>query len=199
MKRTLYGVTGIVGVALVALVIALVGGNSSSAQDKQDKYALQIPGGLSFSEIRGYEQWQVVGPSLTEAANVIRVIVANPVMIKAYEEGVPGNGKPFPDGSKIVKLEWRPKTITDPPFSAKTPDTVPGDLTEVEFIVKDSKRFSDTHGWGYAMFDYNAATGTFAPATAASKPPVKNDAKCGAACHELAGSKDYIFSAYPKR
>jgi hypothetical protein len=158
-----------------------------------------VPGGLAFSEIKGYEQWQVVGPSLTESANVIRVILANPVMIKAYEEGIPGNGKAFPDGSKIVKLEWRPKKLTDPPFSASTPDTVPGDLTEVEFIVKDSKRFSDTHGWGYAMFDYNAASGTFGPATSASKPPQGHDAKCGAACHTLAASKDYIFTAYPKR
>jgi hypothetical protein len=126
-----------VGAAMiVVLLLAVLGGGSSSAQDKQDKYTLQVPGGLSFSQIKGYEQWQVVGPSLTEAANVIRVILANPVMIKAYQEGIPGNGKPFPDGSKIVKIEWRPKKLTDPPFSASTPDTVPGDLTEVEFIVK---------------------------------------------------------------
>jgi hypothetical protein len=177
---------------LVALVLA--------AQDKsQDRYTLKIPGGLAFSEVRGYEDWQVVAPTLTDAQNVIRVIVANPVMIKAYREGIPGNGKPFPDGSKIVKLEWKPKKLTSPPFSASTPDTVPGDLTEVEFIVKDSKRFSDTHGWGYAMFDYNAASGTFAPATSASKPPVNNDAKCGAACHQLAASKDFIFTDYPRR
>ena len=194
MKTTLYGVG-----AIAALVLAVPGGRSSSAQDKQDKYTLQVPGGLAFSEIKGYEQWQVVGPSLTEAANVIRVILANPVMIKAYQEGIPGDGKPFPDGSKIVKLEWKPKKVTDPPFSASTPDTVPGDLTEVEFIMKDSKKFSDTHGWGYAMFDYDAASGTFAPATTASKPPQGRDARCGAACHSLAASKDYIFTAYPKR
>jgi hypothetical protein len=198
MRTTLSGVA-----VIVAMVLAVVaGGRSSSAQeqkDKQDKYALQIPGGLAFSEIKGYESWQVVGPSFTDAAHVIRVIEANPVMIKAYQDGVPGNGKPFPDGSKIVKLEWRPKTITDPPFSEKTPDTVPGDLEQVEFIVKDSKRFSDTHGWGYAMFDYDAAAGTFAPATTASHPPVGHDAKCGATCHTLAASKDYIFTAYPKR
>jgi hypothetical protein len=194
MKKTLYGLA-----VITALVIAVLGLRTSSAQEKQDKYSLQIPGGLAFSEVRGYEQWQVVGPSLTDAANVIRVIVANPLMIKAYQDGVPGNGKPFPDGSKIVKLEWKPKKITDPPFSASTPDTVPGDLEQVEFIVKDSKRFPDTHGWGYAMFDYNPASGTFAPATTASHPPVGHDAKCGAACHELAASKDYIFTAYPKR
>jgi Cytochrome P460 len=195
MKTTLlYGVA-----AIVLVVIAVMGVMSSSAQEKQDRYKLQIPGGLAFSEIKGYEQWQVVAPSFTEAANVIRAIVANPVMIKAYQEGVPGNGKPFPEGSKIVKLEWRPKKITDPPFSENKPDTVAGDLVVVEFIVKDSKKFSDTHGWGYAMFDYDAASGTFAPATKASKPPVNNDAKCGARCHEIAASTDYIFTAYPKR
>jgi Cytochrome P460 len=194
MKTTLSG-----AMVIVAIVLAVLGVRASSAQDKQDKYALQIPGGLSFSEIRGYEDWQVVAPSLTDAQNVIRVIVANPVMINAYRDGVPGNGKPFPDGSKIVKLEWKPKKLTDPPFSAGTPDTVPGDLTAVEFIVKDSKRFSDSHGWGYAMFEYDAASGTFAPATLASKPPVGHDAKCGAACHTIAASKDFIFTAYPKR
>ena len=184
---------------IVALGFAVLGGRPSSAQNKQDKYSLQIQGGLSFSEIRGYEDWQVVAPSLTDAQNVIRVILANPVMIKAYRDGIPGNGKPFPDGSKIVKLEWRPKKLTTAPFSASTPDTVPGDLTEVEFIVKDSKRFSDSHGWGYAMFDYDAASGTFAPATTSSKPPVGHDAKCGAACHTLASSTDFIFTAYPNR
>jgi hypothetical protein len=199
MKRTRYGVVAIVGMVVVALLIAVVGGRSISAQEKQDKYALKIPGGLSFSEVKGYEQWQVVGPSLTEAANVIRVILANPVMIKAYQEGIPGNGKPFPEGSKIVKLEWRPKKLTGAPFSEKTPDTVPGDLAEVEFIVKDSKRFADGHGWGYAMFDYDAASGTFAPATELSKPPVKHDAKCGVACHNLAGTTDFIFTPYAKR
>lgn len=194
MNKTLYTVA-----AFVALAIVVTAGRSSFAQEKQDRYALQIPGGLSFSEIRGYEQWQFVGPSFTDAANVLRVILANPIMIKAYQDGIPGNGKPFPDGSKIVKIEWKPKKITDPPFSTAAPDTVPGDLTVVEFIVKDSKKFSDTHGWGYAMFDYDAASGKFAPATLASHPPVGHDAKCGAMCHELAASKDYIFTAYPPR
>jgi hypothetical protein len=186
-------------VVIVATAVAVLGHRASSAQEKQDKYTLKVPGGLAFSEFKGYEDWQAVGPSQTDAAHVIRLIVANPVMIRAYREGVPGNGKPFPEGSKIAKIEWRPKTLTDPPFSATTPDTVPGDLTAVEFIEKDSKRFSDSHGWGYAMFDYDASSSTFAPATLAGKPPQGNDAKCGAACHTLAASKDYIFTAYPKR
>jgi len=165
----------------------------------QDKYTVKVPGGLAFSEFRGYEDWQMVGPSQTEAQNVIRVILANPVMIQAYRDGVPGNGKPFPDGSKIAKIEWTPRKITDAPFSASTPDTVPGTLKEVELIEKDSKRFPDGHGWGYAVFDYNAASDSFTPGTLAGKPPQGNDAKCGAACHNLAAAKDYIFTGYPKR
>ena len=184
---------------IIALALAVLGGRATSAQDKQDKYTLKVPGGLAFSDFKGYEDWQAVGPSQTDAANVIRLILANPVMINAYKQGVPENGKPFPDGSKIAKIEWRPKKITSPPFSANTPDTVPGELTQVEFIEKDGKRFSDTHGWGYGMFDYDASAGTFKPATLSSKPPVGNDAKCGAACHNLAASTDYIFTAYPKR
>ena len=137
-------------IAAITGVLAVMGGWAIAAQDK---YTVMVPNGLAFSEFRGYEDWQAVGPSQTDAQNVIRLILANPVMINAYKQGVPGNGKPFPEGSKIAKIEWRQKKLTDPPFSANTPDTVPGDLTEVEFIEKDSKRFSDTHGWGYAMFD----------------------------------------------
>jgi Cytochrome P460 len=183
-------------IAAVTGVLAVMGGWAIAAQDK---YTVKVPNGLAFSEFRGYEDWQAVGPSLTDAQNVMRLIVANPVMIDAYKKGVPGNGKPFPDGSKIAKIEWRPKKITDPPFSANVPDTVPGDLAAVEFIEKDSKRFPDTHGWGYGTFDYDAASATFTPATLASKPPQGHDARCGAACHTLVASKDYIFTAYAKR
>src|SRR5215472_7423250 len=179
-------------IAVITGVLAVIGGWAIAAQE-QDKYTLKVPGGLAFSEFKGYEDWQAVGPSQTDAQNVIRLILANPVMIDAYKSGVPGNGKPFPEGSKIAKIEWRPRKVTDPPFSASIADTVPGDLTEVEFIEKDSKRFSETHGWGYAMFDYDAASATFTPATSASKPPQGHGAKCGAACHTLAASKDYIF------
>ena len=68
---------------------------------------------------------------------------------------------------------------------------MPGNLTEVELIEKDTKRFSDTNGWGYGVFKYDAATDTFSPDG--------NDAKCGATCHKLAKAQDYIFTAYPKR
>ena len=103
-------------------VLAVMAGWAIAAQDKQDKYTLKVPGGLAFSEFKGYEDWQAVGPSQTDAANVIRLILANPVMIDAYKEGIPGNGKPFPEGSKIAKIVWRQKKLTDRPFSASTPE-----------------------------------------------------------------------------
>jgi hypothetical protein len=182
---------------IVGMVVSSLFGAGLTAQ--QNKDTVKVPGGLALSEFKGYEDWQSVGPSLTDAQNVIRLIVANPVMIKAYRDGVPGNGQPFPDGSKIAKIEWAPKKITDPPFSATTPDTVPGTLTALEFIVKDSKRFPDTHGWGYADFKYDAATDLLAPLTTSDRPPQGNDAKCGAGCHALVPKKDYIFTDYAKR
>ena len=185
-KQILIG--GVVFSALVALVFAA-----------QDKYSVKVPDGLALSEFRGYEDWQVVAPSHTDASNVMRVMVANPVMMKAYREGIPADGRPFPDGSKMAKIEWEPRKITDAPFSEKTPDTVPGRLTEVEVMEKDSKRFVDTKGWGYAAFKYDAGSEAFTPVTSADKPPQGNNAKCGATCHNLAAKKDYIFTEYPRR
>jgi hypothetical protein len=68
-----------------------------------------VPNGLAFSEFRGYEAWQVV--SISQDGSLIAAILANPVMIKAYLAGVPGNGKPFPDGAKLAKIHWSPKKM----------------------------------------------------------------------------------------
>jgi len=181
----------VVGIALSSLVgIGLA---------QQNKDTVKVPNGLALSEFKGYEDWQSVAPSHTDDTKVIRLILANPVMINAYREGVPRNGKPFPDGSRIAKILWEQKKITDAPFSPSTPDTVPGTLTELEFIEKDSKKFPDTHGWGYAAFKYDAPNDKLTPVTLADRPPQANDARCGATCHAIAASTDYIFTAYPKR
>jgi len=186
--------------AALAAGLALCGLVGMRLAAQQNKATVKVGGsGLALSEFQGYEDWQIVGPSFTDAAHVIRAIVANPVMIKAYREGVPANGKPFPDGSKIAKIEWLPKTITSAPFNASTPDTVPGTLKELEFIEKDSKRFPDTHGWGYAAFKYDAATDLLTPVSSTDNPPQGNDATCGAACHTIALQTDFIFTAYQKR
>src|SRR5215510_11369075 len=96
--------------AVVSVSLTVVGGTAISAQDK---YSLKTPSGVAFSDFRGYEDWQVVSSARTD--EVLKVIVANPTMIDAYKAGVPGNGKPFPDGSKIAKLQWLPKKSTEAP------------------------------------------------------------------------------------
>ena len=170
-------------IATVALVLTVGGGIAKSAQDK---YTLRVPNGLAFSEFRGYENWQVV--SVTQTADLLKVMVANPTMIDAYRSGVPGNGKPFPDGSKIAKIEWKPKKMAEAPFLANVPDT----LQDVFFIEKDSKRFPATKGWAYAVFDYVPASDTF-------KPNPTGTVNCGFACHTVVANKDYIFHSYQKR
>jgi hypothetical protein len=176
---------------MIAVVLALLGGRAISAQDK---YTVQVPNGLAFSEFRGYEDWHVI--SVSHAGDVLAVILGNPEMIKAYQAGIPGNGKPFPDGAKMAKIHWDAKK------SAEAPDPttkVPGTLLNVDFMVKDSKRFADSGNWGWAAFNYDAASDTFTPATLADKPPQGNDAKCGFTCHTIVKAKDYVFTAYPKR
>jgi len=167
---------------MIAAVLAVLGGKAISAQDK---YTVQVPNGLAFSEFRGYEDWQVVAISQTD--DLIAAILANPVMIDAYRAGVPGNGKPFPDGSKIAKIHWKPKKSAEAP----APTTVPDTLHDVDFIERDSKRFPDSGGWGYAQFNYDAASDAFTPEGSGSD--------CGHACHTIVAAKDYIFTAYPKR
>jgi len=184
MNRKSVLISGIATVWLAAL-----GGLAVSAQDK---YTVKVPGGLAFSEFRGYEGWQVISMSRSEQA--VAVILGNPAMIAAYQAGIPGNGKPVPDGARMAKIHWKPKPNQFFPDS-----TVPGDLLNVDFMVKDSKRFTDSAGWGWAVFDYNAESNTFTPGTTAGTPPQGNDAKCGFGCHTVAKTSDYVFTDYGKR
>src|SRR5882672_1188518 len=92
-------------IVIIAVVLVGLGGRAISAQ--QDKYTVKVPGGLAFSEFRGYESWQFIAFSQNE--RVVAAILGNPVMIRAYADGIPENGKPFPDGAKMAKIHWRPK------------------------------------------------------------------------------------------
>jgi hypothetical protein len=181
--------SGMRTIAIVTVLVTALGGSALSAQEK---YTVKVPGGLAFSEFRGYESWSVV--SLSQNGGMFAAILANPVMIGAYLAGVPGNGTPFPDGSKMAKIHWNPKQMETFPSA-----TVPGTLHDVDFMVKDSKRFADSGGWGWAVFEYEAASGKFTPGTTASKPPQENDAKCGFTCHTLVKGRDYVFTDFAKR
>ena len=174
--------TMVVGTALLAIVGAVL---HAQDQDK-DKYSLISPGGIAFSNFRGYEDWSMVSSARTE--EVLKVIVANPAMIKAYKAGVPGNGQTFPEGSLIVKLQWKPKKSTEAPFAVDVPDV----FKQAFVMEKDSKRFPNTGGWGYAVFNYDATSNKFT-----ADPTAHAD--CGNTCHVTVKAKDYIFHPYQMR
>jgi hypothetical protein len=170
---------------IVATAIAAIAAGGGAAYSAQDKYTLKSPGGIAFADFRGYEDWSVVSSARTD--EVLKVIVANPAMIKAYKAGVPMDARAFPEGSKIVKLQWKPKKSSEAPFVVDVPDV----FTQAFVMEKDSKRFPKTGGWGYAVFNYDAPSDRFVVDP--------SPADCGQACHVKVKSKDYIFHPYQKR
>jgi hypothetical protein len=195
-RTTMERIAGFTIVAAAVAVLAVLAAAAlfAQSQDKDnnnnnnDKYSLKSPSGIAFSDFRGYEDWSVVSSARQD--EILKVIVANPTMIKAYKAGVPGNGKPFPEGSMIVKLQWKQKKSTEAQFAVDVPDF----FTQAFVIEKDSKRFpvSKTGGWGYAVFNYDAASDKFT-----ADPKSLSD--CGNACHTVVKAKDYIFHPYQKR
>jgi Cytochrome P460 len=180
-------------ITAVAVLSLVAGGSVLYAQDKaaskvpsSDKYSLVSPSGIKFADFKGYEDWSVVSTARTD--QVLKVIVANPIMIAAYKSGIPGNGKPFPEGSMIAKLQWSFKKSTEAPFVVDVPDQ----FKQAFVIEKDSKRFPKSGGWGYALFDYDAASDTFS-----ADPTGVSD--CGHTCHIKVAAKDHIFHPYQKR
>ena len=156
----------------------------------ENRYTLKVPNGLAFSEFKGYESWQIV--SISQDGPLMAAVLANPAMIQAFQAGVPNNGKAFPDGSRMAKVHWNPKKLETFPAA-----TVPGTQHDVDFMVKDSKRFADSGGWGYAVFERDGDS--FRPGTMADKPPQGNDARCGFACHTTVKTSDYVFTQYAPR
>jgi Cytochrome P460 len=182
--------SALIGVVMAGVLVALAIGAEVSTQDR---YTLKVPNGLAFSEFKGYDSWQTI--SVSHNGDKLAVILGNPAMIAAYKSGIPGNGKAFPDGAKMAKIHWTAsKSETEP-----GQPLIAGPLHDVDFMVKDSKRFADSNGWGYGAFEYEGASKTFRPATTADQPPQSNDAKCGAACHTVAAKQDYVFTQFPAR
>lgn len=169
-------------ILIAAVVVSGLGGIAFAAQDR---YALKVPDGLGFAEFKGYETWETV--SVSQVKDGLKVISANPEMIKAFKDGLPASGRKFPEGSKIVKIEWTQKQNTVSPYFVMVPDK----LESVSFIEKDTKRFPKTNGWAYAQFLYDPATDTF--------KPNGTGADCGHACHTVVAARDFIFTDYPRR
>jgi len=182
--------------AACALVVSAV-----MAAQSQDRFTLKASNGIAFSEFKGYESWQLIATSQhdgddgcgTSKTGCMKAILGNPAMIQAYREGFPGNGKPVPDGAAMAKIEW----LKDANESAPYQITVPGEETEVAFMLKNPKRFKDTDGWGYATLSFDAATKSYKPKAGQSDPSF---GKTCHACH-TAGAKttDFVYTAFARR
>jgi hypothetical protein len=186
------------GIVLGSLAVLGIGGLYAQGSDK---YAVKVPGGLGFSEFKGYESWQMISVSRQAAKSgdsrgdgSFAVILGNPTMIEALAAGMPDNGKPFPDGARMAKMHYAQVELAGFPAAM-----VAGAQLDIDFMVKDSARFADGGGWGYAAFKYDAASKSFRPFTTEDTPPQANDAKCGVACHTIAKSSDYVFTRYVTR
>jgi hypothetical protein len=170
---------------LAVSLCALIG----LARAAHDRFSVKALNGIGFAEFRGYETWQDIAVSETDDG--IKAIVGNATVIDAFRLGAPGDGKLFPEGSMMAKIEWSKKDNDESPYSV----TTPGTLKSVAFMKKDSKRFATTNGWGYAQFNYDAKSGEFSP--------FGKDASFGKTvchqCHLRVTAKDYVFTAYPLR
>ena len=188
----------VVRAACLAALACTVG---TLAAQSQDRFTLKTANNIAFSEFRDYEAWQLIATSQpddaggcgTSKVGCTKAILGNPTMISAYRDGIPANGKAVPDGAAMAKVEWLKARNSSSPYGA----TVSGAQTEVSFMMKDLKRFQDTNGWGYATFEYDAASGTFKP----SKPTTASNAR--SLCHgcHTAGAKarDFVYTAYATR
>lgn len=166
---------------VAAIGVSIFGGAVLAAQDR---YSVQVPDGIAFSEFKGYDTWQVV--SVSQHTGIIDVILGNPATIEAYKSGIPANGKPFPDGARMAKIHWNSKKYSDA-FPVQAPDT----LHDIDFMVRDSKRFTGADHWGFAQFNYDDKTQSFSPL---GKGP-----NCGTACHQAAAARDFVFTEFPTR
>jgi hypothetical protein len=136
MVRTSVSIFVLVTVMAVCIVVAkLFAPGASYGETTSPIYGVAVP--------PGYRQWEVIAPSEEVGLNELRVIVGNGTAIKAYKNDT----LPFPDGSVLVKIAWRRVPSTEAPGAI-----VPGAPTTVQVMVKDSKRYASTDGWGFGRF-----------------------------------------------
>ena len=183
---------------LIGLLASIVVAGVVLTAQSPDRFSLKAANGIAFSEFRGYDAWQLVATSQPDNASgcgtskvgCMKAILGNATMIQAYRDGIPENGKAVPDGAVLAKIEWL-QDRDEKPYGV----TVSGTQTEMSFMVKDSKRFPDTNGWGYATFAYDAPSDTFKPAT--TNPSF---ARACHGCHTAhAKARDFVFTDYATR
>jgi Cytochrome P460 len=164
-------------VALVTLAGVVAGMGPSSR--RADEEAASISGGKLPP---GYRDWRLISVAHEEGdLNDIRAVLGNDVAIKAYREGKP----PFPDGTIIARLAWKyvPSEENNKTFGRPQSFVAGPPVNGVQFMVKDSKKYASTGGWGFAHFDDG-------------KPAGEAMLKRCFACHALIKDRDLVFTHY---
>lgn len=164
---------------LVVSALVILGVSSAVASglagDASPIYGVKVP--------EGYREWRLITVAHEAGKNNdIRAVLGNDIAIKAFRDGT----RPFPDGTIIARLAYVYESSPENDKVFPAPQSfVAGDPTNVQFSVKDSKKYADTGGWGYGQFENGVAN--------PSEPLIKS---CFA-CHvKLDASKDFVFSHY---
>ena len=171
MKRFAYLLVAVVALTGVVVYMAHASGRSDSEADPV--FGITIP--------PGYRDWKLISVAHEEGnLNDLRALLGNDVAIKAYREGK----LPFPDGSMIARLAWSyvPSEENNKVFG-RAQSFVPGSATNVQFMVKDSRKYATTGGWGFAQFKDG-------------KPAGAALLKTCFPCHEPIKARDFVFTRY---
>lgn len=170
MKRISIPVMAVIAVCAIAFVtLAAIHADDQAAP----VFGIKIP--------PGYRDWKLISVA-HEAGNLndLRAVLGNDIAIKAYREGK----LPLPDGSIIARLAWTyaPSDENNKVFGREQ-SFVTGPPTNVQFMVKDSKKYASTGGWGFAQFKDG-------------KPDPKADLNTCFPCHVPVKARDYVFTQY---
>jgi hypothetical protein len=164
----------LVAVAAVAGFVAFTVPASGHADEEAAPiFGIKVPA--------GYRDWKLISVAHEEGnLNDLRALLGNDVAIKAYREGK----LPFPDGTIIARLAWSyvPSEENNKAFG-RAQSFVSGPATTVQFMVKDSKKYAATGGWGFAQFKDG-------------KPDAAAALKTCFPCHEPAEARDFVFTRY---
>ena len=135
MKFTLLGIFAASSLAL-GIAVSHSAAEEAPPENASPIYGVTIP--------EGYRDWKFIAPAQeAPPLDELRAVLGNDIAVDAYKKGI----LPFPDGSILVKLAYKRKQSTE-----FTPATVPGAPTTVQVMVKDSKKYPDSHGWGFGRF-----------------------------------------------
>jgi Cytochrome P460 len=160
-------------VALAGVVVYLAHATGNAGDEADPLFGIRIP--------TGYRDWKLISVAHEEGSlNDLRAVLGNDLAIKAYRE----EKLPFPDGAIIARLAWGyvPSQENNKVFG-RAQSFVAGPATNVQFMVKDSKKYATTGGWGYAQFKDG-------------KPADEMLLKTCFPCHVPIESRDFVFTHY---